>query len=203
MLRHTISRWSQWDGGCDYPRGSSSEPRARHCCSVGPGGAALGFVSRRKFYCCNYTAVRCAKTSSHEGEQPPAHEQENVFTPLFAGAFPSCPALACSDPTPQQSPLARTCLIHLRGLRGDPGRVCMWPSPHGWGPEPGCAGCQGHQRNACSSICKGHPEHAAPTPGCASCLQAPPGSSPKAIRFPSDLAKVETDPRPRVKEGER
>ena len=39
--------------------------------------------------------------------------------------------------------------------------------------------------------------------GCSSCPQAPPGSSPKAIRFPGDPAEVETDPRPRVNEGER
>jgi len=162
------------------PRGPSLDPWALRCCSAGPGRAALGFISRRKFYSCNYTAVNCTEPGSREGEQPPAHEQKDTFTPSFVFA-PAQPRL-CSDSVLQQSPLARTRLLHLRGLRGDPRWVCLWPSPHGWGPEPGCAGCRRHQRSARSSVRKGHPE--TPPPAAPPARKHPQALPPKRSGFP-------------------
>lgn len=57
-------------------------------------------------YCCNYTAVNRTKTSSCEGEQPPAHEQEDMFTPLFAGCFSLLPNLGLLRPHAAAEPVS-------------------------------------------------------------------------------------------------
>lgn len=96
--------------------------RVRHptghgrCGSVGLGRAALGFISTRKFYRRNYTAVNCTKTGSREGEEPPAPGQEDTLTPLFARCFSLLPNLGSLSPAPQRSPSTRTRLVHRRGL---------------------------------------------------------------------------------------
>lgn len=80
---------------------------------VGPGRATLGFISRNKFYCCNYIAVNCAKTGSSEDKQPPAGGHVHTFVCWCFSLLPSlgllrpCAAAvscdkdkACSAPRP-------------------------------------------------------------------------------------------------------